>query len=459
MARAVIVALVAAWSPSLRAEGRPAYGGSVHAVLSSAPVAIDPLSTVPGDLELAPLLFDAPFRCDGARPRPHLALGLDNPDGALRARLRLRPDARFHDGAVLRAADVAESLARALRGEAGWTLGPVRAARAVGDDVVELELARPAPDLPLLLCTPAAAVARPSGPARRLVGTGPFLVDAKDPQGVRLAAHAAHFGGRPFLDALALRAFASAADESASFQVGALQAAHHGAGGTLARHPTAGASAIAVAVEGAAAVTVYLALGRELPPPLVGPLARALALGVDRERLRRLVPGPSLPSSEPAYDPARARALLAPALAGGRLPARLLVDGSRLDDRALADRLLVELARLGVDLTVETVDAAAFDERRAAGRYQLLLGRAAPPAPDAGLAELAVLAAVDPAGARAILAHGPARPGGGAAAGAPVIPLFRRGARWLLAPSLSGASVDGAGRVSWADVHILPVGR
>ena len=141
------------------AETRAQYGGAVQAAMASAPTTFDPLRGGPGDAEVAALVFDTPFAigADG-KPRPSLALALDNADGATRARLILRPDVHFSDGTLLTARDVAASLARALRDPAGWTLAPVKSVRAVADETVELELSRPTPELALLLSTPAAAV-------------------------------------------------------------------------------------------------------------------------------------------------------------------------------------------------------------------------------------------------------------------------------------------------------------
>jgi peptide/nickel transport system substrate-binding protein len=439
-----------------RAETRPSYGGVVHAALASTPVGLDPASLAPGDAEVTQLIYDAPFRLDSGRPRPHLALALENPEGALKARLRMRSDVRFHDGTALGAADVAASLTRALKLPGGWMLGPIRAARAVSEDTVELELARPAPDLPLLLATPAAVVL-PGGALRpRPVGTGPFSVEKVDKQAVSLKANPACFAGRPHLDRLVLRAFASRTEEAGSYEIGALEASRHGASafeGGAPKHAT-------VVVDGPATLTLYLALGRGLPDAVARPLAAALALGIDRERLRRLHPGASVAAAgpvppalggalgRPPFDPARARALLP-----GPLKVGLVVDGSRFDDRAVADRLLAELARLGLDVSVEVVDAPVYAWRLENGRYDLLLGSSPPPVPDGGLAALALVAAVDPAAARAALARAPADPGAPSTT-ARVIPLVHRAARLHHTAELRGLVVDAAGRASWAEAYL-----
>jgi MarR-like DNA-binding transcriptional regulator SgrR of sgrS sRNA len=404
------------------AEIRPAYGGGAQAALASAPTTLDPLSGEPGDLEAAALVYDTLFRVEGGKVRPHLALTLENVEQ--HARIVLRPDIKLHDGTVLKAADVAASLTRAMKSPAGWMLAPIASVRAASDDVVELQLHRPAPDLPLLLSTTAALIV----PAHaREAGSGPFLVDKQDHESVALRAFAEHFAGRPYLDKLQLRSFASATEEAGAYEIGALQASRHFLGGT-SRH-----------TDGATGITVFLAVGGGVP--MAAELQKALAAGLDRERLRRLAGAPSVMVSAPNLP----RVNLPPP----RPRLGLLVDQSRFEHRALADRLLAELARIGVDGSIELVDADTYHQRRERGQYQLLLGDALPPAADAALTDLALVAAVDPAAARAALLRAPAAPH----AAERVIPLVRRGARITHSADLRGLAVDGAGRVAWPDAH------
>ena len=435
-------------SSGARAETRAQYGGGVQAAMASAPTTFDPLRGGPGDAEVAALVFDTPFTvgADG-KPRPSLALALDNPDGAVRARLTLRPDVRFSDGSLLGARDVAASLARAQHDPAGWPLAPVKSVRAAGAETVELELWRPTPELALLLATPAAAVT-PGGaaPGKRPIGSGPFVVDGSDAGGVRLSANAGCFAGRAYLNSLALRAFAARGDESASYEVGSIQAARH----ALAALDATGPRRAAVTVDGAQALTGFVAVGRIADAEVV---RRVLALAINRDRLRRLTVREPAAVVKGAFDPARAKSEVERRWGQERPKLELLVDASRFDDRDVAERILADLARAGIELSVDAVDAATYQARVEAGRYALVLGSAAPPAPDATLAALALVAAVDPAAARAALQRAP-----GAAVdldATRVVPLFVRAARLYVAPELRDLAVDGAGRASWADAHWL----
>src|SRR5262249_22276414 len=150
---------------------------------------------------------------------------------------------------------------------------------AAGDDVVELELSRPAPDLALLLATPAASVT-PGGaaPGDRPVGSGPFtLASAAD--GIRLNANAGHFAGRPYLDALTLRATPGRTGGAQRSEAGALDAPRQAAAMPGARRSSE-------AIEGPRALIGFVAAGHSLTDDAAGPLMTALKLGVDRERLR-----------------------------------------------------------------------------------------------------------------------------------------------------------------------------
>jgi peptide/nickel transport system substrate-binding protein len=448
------------------AETRPGYGGNAIVPLGSFVTTLDPGAAArPGELEIVSLVFAAPFSLDGTgHPHPRLAIALQTID-ATHARLELRPGLKFDDGRPLTAADVAASLNRVSRLPAGWTLAPIRSARAVGDEVVELELSRPAPDLPLLLAGPAASVT-PSGqaPAQRVVGSGAFKFVRFEKALIELVANPLCAEGRPYLDDLQLRYFANRAEEAGGYEVGKLQLSLHGASafdGGAPKHRTA-------VLDGPRTLTVALAFGRGAALPDDPALRRAIAGVIDRDRLRRVtVREPSLTAVSlvaggpplPLLDGNRARAELDRATAGGkRLHAALLFDSSRYADREVADKLVADLADVGIDLTVDAVDARSYGERLAQGNYDLALVEAGGPAGEAnqGMAALALLAAIDPKRAASLLEHAPADVPGVARVlqeHAILTPLFHRSVRAHHRADLVGLAVDGNGRVDYASAH------
>lgn len=114
-----------------------------------------------------------------------LARAWETEAGARRWHLVLRPDAVFHDGAPLRAADVVASLARHRQGSAAWALADVERIEPQGEGAVLVTLREGDPDFPFLLADPRLVV----GPEGRLGGTGTGLyrvTEVQEPGRLRL---------------------------------------------------------------------------------------------------------------------------------------------------------------------------------------------------------------------------------------------------------------------------------
>ncbi|PYU97580.1 MAG: hypothetical protein DMG26_21000 [Acidobacteria bacterium] len=109
---------------------------------------------------------------------------------------KLRPAVSWHDGSGVTATDVAATLEG---------LVPNRPWSAAGD-ALEIDTGSPWPEFPVYLATaPGAAVLRKLAgpPGAAPIGTGPFRVAEWQPsRRVVLAANDAHWGGRPYLDAI-----------------------------------------------------------------------------------------------------------------------------------------------------------------------------------------------------------------------------------------------------------------
>ncbi|MDP9363344.1 MAG: peptide ABC transporter substrate-binding protein, partial [Chloroflexota bacterium] len=225
-------------TPLLTAQGTPASGQPVVVVARDRPAVDappgdqtlrlagprdDPPSLDPAlarDLSTAMLcrqLFRGLTRLDDdLRPVPELAERIEISADGLHYTFRLRPDARFHDGRTVVAADVVASLTRALTpatagGDPALLGGPtylgdivgaddvvagnassLRGARAVDERTVELRLTGPRASFLAKLAGAPAAVIDPADPRRGAEwwrapnGTGPFRLAAWEP-GDRIA--------------------------------------------------------------------------------------------------------------------------------------------------------------------------------------------------------------------------------------------------------------------------------
>ncbi|WP_236628218.1 ABC transporter substrate-binding protein, partial [Sulfitobacter sp. HI0129] len=97
--------------------------------------------------------------------RGDLAQGWRSADNGQTWRFDLRQDVAFHDGHLMTAEDVADSLRRGL--------GEPDTVKALGKSGVEITLSRPDAGLPFRLAGPGFAIGRPGADAAG-IGTGPY---------------------------------------------------------------------------------------------------------------------------------------------------------------------------------------------------------------------------------------------------------------------------------------------
>jgi len=448
--RRALLAVVIAALPLLAGSVRPKYGGTVDLSLPATASGLDP-AALDGIAEgmLAGLVFDGLYAWEppgeaptiGMRetqallapgaPRtpappadaPRLVPRLATTEPVAAAdgksfRIALRPNARTHDGRVLRAADVAESLARTLRTPASrWLLSEldgaaayVRAPRGlpagivvVSDTEIDLRFATPPGDVRRLLAAPAAAIVAPGSRRDRPLGTGPFRAEGVGANGATLRAHAACFTGPPFLERVQAMAPRARNDEVRAFEVGQLSMSFHAPsvyGGT----PRGGSRR-----HGGAAVHVVALLPGATSRLLADPDARrAVALAVDRARLTRfsVTPVGVLPARPLPRDLGTARAAIGRAAArlgvAGRPQITLSHDEGDVIAASVAEVVVASLDEIGVDVRVL--------RRASAAEADLRLVILLPAAPDPAGIVAAVLGASGEAGrAAALLARGDLR--------------------------------------------------
>lgn len=315
-------------------------------------------------------------------------------------RFRLRREVRFHDGSPFTARDVLYSIARVPR--VANSPGPFTAyvrnidrIEAPDDHTILIETKAPDPflprDLARVLIIPAslgdAVRTADFNAGRATIGTGPYRL-ASFASGERLvfARNETYWGPRAPWREVVLRIIRSDASRAAALLANELDMMDFPAVadvGGFARRPN-----LAVVREpGARIMYVQMDHDREVSPFAAGPdgknplrdvrVRRALSIGVDRQALvERVLDGAGAPAGQmaapgqpggapdlraPAYDPARARALLAEA--GVARGFRLTIHGTS-DRYPGGDRVVQTLAqfysRLGIDVSVQLVPNAAF---------------------------------------------------------------------------------------------------
>jgi len=126
------------------AELRPRYGGTLVIELHDSLTLTDPADW---PVRLVPLVYDCLVRLDEhGEPQAELAISWQHDAANKHWEFRLRPPAAFHDGTPVTAAAVVASLTN-------W-----KNATASGESVVIFESEVPAPDLPVRLASPHAAI-------------------------------------------------------------------------------------------------------------------------------------------------------------------------------------------------------------------------------------------------------------------------------------------------------------
>jgi ABC-type transport system substrate-binding protein len=439
MARLWRVVVVAAL-PLLAGAVRNHFGGAIQLSLPAAAVGVDPAqqSTIAEGM-LAGLVFDGLYAWEPAGEAPSIGMretqALLSPQGPLPEgegprlvprlvprlaasdpiaaadgrsfRIPIRPGLRFHDGRPVRAADVAASLARTLRGATSrWVLaaldGAPRSPRGlpagivvVSDTELELKFSSPPGDVRRLLAAPALAIASPGTSPARPVGTGPFRADEVSGGGVTLRASAAHFAGPPYLERVTALPARARNDEVRAFEVGQLWMSFH-APSVYGGQPRGGSRRHA-----GTAVHVVALVPRSDSRLMRDPEARhAVALAIDRARLSRfsITPVGILPAKVLARDLPAARAALARAVGRTGAPRRAA------GPPAPPVRPLVTLARDEADavaasiaeVVVASLDEIGLDVRlvgSATSDADLRLLIALPAAPDVAGIVAALLAA------------------------------------------------------------------
>jgi len=191
-----------------------AQGGALRVGLSSVPASLDPATTLEGPVSvIARQIFDTlvQYRDVSSDIEPGLAAQWSVSRDGLVWTFRLREGVRFHDGTVLTAQHVVESLDRVIQPSAPHapspnmaaprlirgTPGVVKEVKALDARTVQIALVLPYAPLPAVLAHPAFSVVLASSVGQRWVGTGPFALTEASLGRVVVDANPGYWGGPP----------------------------------------------------------------------------------------------------------------------------------------------------------------------------------------------------------------------------------------------------------------------
>ncbi len=389
--------LLLAAGPVAAAGGKPA--GTLRGVFISDPPTLDPAqATDTTSSAVVRQIFDTLVELDERlQPVPAVAERWTVSADQRTYTFMLRAGVKFHNGRLLRAADVKFSFERAARGKRPWVFekiagapafikgvaGEIVGVRALDERTVEIKLEKPfAPFLFLMAYDAASLVPREETErlgaafATRPVGTGAFrLKEWRRDDRVVLEGFAEHFRGAPSLERVVFRVIPAEITRFNDYRAGNLDVTDIPTGhcravkadpvlkGQVAIWPTLGTHAVRFNVEKPPFNDrrVRLAVAHAIDPTAIveGLLEGCVIAG--KGILPPALPGYSAVVTAPGFDRTRARQLLAEAgFPGGRglPPITYHFNTGDLNQR-IAELLQAQLREIGITLELRRLDWAA----------------------------------------------------------------------------------------------------
>ncbi|WP_017591624.1 ABC transporter substrate-binding protein [Nocardiopsis potens] len=355
-----------------------AAGGTLTVGLDTDVTSLDPIDNlvahqstlIVGNAVYEPLFTDGP---EGAL-EPRLAESIET--GDLRTwTLKLKPDLVFSDGSPLDAEAVIGHFERMAGPESTCLCQPAAAqidsAEAVDDTTVRLTLAAPDAAFDRGLTRSLGMIATEPEEGKAPLGAGAFTVASTDPgSSVTLEPNPEYHGPAPILDRLVFRFLPDTDSRYQSLSSGTVDMVWLNTAHLVAQARTEG---LTTAIADSTTATAFLNTTR--PPFDDVRVRQAVQAAINREVILeaadqgagRLSDGPITSGSpytartdHPDFDPDRARRLLAEY---GEPVAFDYTTDARPQSAQRAAVIQQMLADVGIDMTIDTVDAATMDTR------------------------------------------------------------------------------------------------
>ncbi len=302
-------------------------------------------------------------------------------------RFTLRSGITFSDGTPVTARAVAQTLDHAMRTRIDYTTLSDTSVRVVDDTTLDLRPARVNRRLVEQLVHPTYGVFKPgSDPARHPICTGPFqFVDYVAYDHLTVARNEQYRGERARLDTIVLRFIPDETTRTLALRshdvdvivdVGASNAAAVGrvAGLHIVTAPPGAVLVMYMNLNGAAPYQQLRDQG----------LRRAVAMAIDRRTLVTRVLGTGSAALVSTVNPPAVLGPYASQVVGipfdsagarlalhGRPRTLSLIANPASVDHATVEYVQAQLARVGIDVRVEQLDAAAFESRLNSGAFDL----------------------------------------------------------------------------------------
>jgi peptide/nickel transport system substrate-binding protein len=309
----------------------------------------------------------------------------------------LREGVTFHDGTPFNADAVLLNIPT-LQEEYSRTLPNLSSLEKVDDYTVQFTMSEPTPNLPQLIAFFSSAIISPAsigddGRPTAPVGTGPFqFVEYIEGDSIIIERFDGYWGEPARLDKVTFKYIPDATTRLAALQTGEIDAIADVGALQPEQAAIIESDANLVLLQQGVATTHYLTFKSDVAPFDDVRLRQAVSMALDRQSLvdhtlygfgEAGVSVITIHAKDwvrtdiaPAYDMDGAKALAQEALQGERVEARLVLSSGflgRWPYENIAQILQATVAELGIDVTIDILEAGAWNAALKAGEYNITM--------------------------------------------------------------------------------------